>query len=224
MEPIAEQLHRLRTRLAAAAALAERPPNAVALVAVSKTQPVEAIHLAYAAGQRLFGENRVQEAAAKFTPLRANWPDLHLQLIGPLQTNKVAEAVRLFDSIATLDRLKLAEALAQAMARHNRRPSLLIEVNLAAETQKAGIAPTALPAFLHDCRERLHLPIVGLMCIPPFGHDPRQYFEQLTHLADTHGLPERSMGMSADFEVAIACGSTQVRLGTALFGIRPEAP
>lgn len=220
MEPIADNLQHLRRRLAAAAARAGRPPEAVALVAVSKTQPAEAVRQAYAAGQRLFGENRVQEAAAKFEPLRAICPNIHLQLIGPLQTNKVGDAVRLFDSIATLDRLKLAEALAQAMAKHDRRPALFIEVNLAAEPQKAGLAPAALPAFLQDCRERLHLPVVGLMCIPPLDQDPRPHFEQLARLAERAGLPERSMGMSADFEAAIACGSTQVRLGTALFGAR----
>lgn len=224
MDPIAENLHRLRAQLTAAAKLAGRAPDAVALVAVSKTQPASAVQQAYAAGQRLFGENRVQEAAAKFTPLRAACPDIHLQLIGALQTNKAVDAVRLFDSIATLDRVKLAEALAQAMAKLNRRPSLFIELNLASEPQKAGLAPAALPAFLDDCRERLRLPVVGLMCIPPLGHDPRPFFEQLHRLADTHGLSERSMGMSADFETAIACGSTQVRLGTALFGVRPVAP
>lgn len=224
MAPIPENLQRLRARLAAAALSAGRLPESVALVAVSKTQPAEAVLQAYAAGQRLFGENRVQEASVKFTPLRATCPDIHLQLIGPLQTNKVSDAVRLFDSIATLDRPKLAETLAQAMAKHNRRPALFIEVNLAAEPQKTGIAPEELPAFLEDCCERLHLPVVGLMCLPPHNQDPRPHFEQLARLAEQAGLPECSMGMSADFETAIACGSTQVRLGTALFGVRPPAP
>lgn len=220
MKLIAENLQRLRTRLTAAALSVGRMPDRVALVAVSKTQPVEAVRQAYAVGQRLFGENRVQEAMTKFTSLRAICPDIHLQLIGSLQTNKVGDAVCLFDSIATLDRPKLAEALAQAMVKHGRRPAIFIEVNLAAEPQKAGIAPAALPTFLEDCRERLHLPVMGLMCIPPLGQDPRPHFEQLVRLAEREGLPERSMGMSADFEAAIACGSTQVRLGTALFGAR----
>lgn len=224
MEFIAENLQRLRASLAAAAVRNGRASDQIALVAVSKTQPAEAVRQAYAAGQRMFGENRVQEATAKFTPLRATCPNIHLQLIGPLQTNKVDNAVRLFDSIATLDRPKLAEALAQAMLKYGRWPSILIEVNLAAEPQKAGIEPAALPAFLQTCRDRLHLPVVGLMCIPPLGQDPRPYFEQLARLAEGEGLPECSMGMSADFETAVACGSTQVRLGTALFGVRSVGP
>ncbi len=216
---IAANLARLQQRIATAARAANRPPESVALIAVSKTQPMAAVQEAYAAGQRLFGENRVQEADDKFTPLRAACPDLRLQLIGPLQTNKAARAVRLCDSIATLDRPKLAETLAQLYARQPKHPDLLVEINIGHEPQKAGIAPEALPDFLAHCRA-LALPVQGLMCIPPAALDPAPFFTALVRLADTHELPIRSMGMSNDFETAIRCGSTHVRIGTALFGSR----
>lgn len=209
----------LLVRIAQAAADAGRDPAAITLVAVSKTQPAAAISAAYAAGQRLFGENRVQEAAEKFPALQAAHPDLRLHLIGALQSNKAARAVSLCDGIATLDRPKLAAVLVQEMTRQKRFLPLLIEVNIGAELQKAGILPAALPAFLSQCRD-LGLPIQGLMCIPPQSEDPAPHFTALVRLADTHQLAVRSMGMSGDFETAIRCGSTQVRLGTALFGAR----
>lgn len=216
---IAANLAKLQERIAAAARAANRAPETVALIAVSKTQPMQAVQEAYAAGQRLFGENRVQEADGKFTPLRASCPDLQLQLIGPLQTNKAARAVSLFDSIATLDRHKLATTLAALYARQTNRPELLAEINSGHEPQKAGIAPEALPDFLAQCRD-LALPVRGLMCIPPVDSDPAPHFMALTRMADTHQLLIRSMGMSGDFETAIRCGSTHVRIGTALFGSR----
>lgn len=218
---IASQLAAITNRISAAAQAAGRNSASITLVAVSKTQPQSAVLAAYAAGQRVFGENRVQEAAAKFTDLRATHQDMQLWLIGPLQTNKVAAAVRLFDTIATLDRPKLAAALAEEMAKQQRRPNILIEVNIGNEPQKAGISPAALPDFYADCRDRLQLPIKGLMCIPPLGADPAPYFRALATQADQLQLPIRSMGMSGDFETAIACGSTAVRVGTALFGERP---
>jgi len=216
---IVSNLANLRAQIAAAAQTAEREARTVTLVAVSKFQPQEAVLEAYAAGQRVFGENRVQEAVEKFAPLRASHPDLRLQLIGALQTNKVVQAVQLFDVIATLDRPKLAERLAAEMAKQQRWPEVLIEVNIGDEPQKAGISPAALPDFIATCR-KLALPIRGLMCIPPAEADPAPYFQHLAQLADQHNLPIRSMGMSNDFPTAIAHGSTEVRIGTALFGAR----
>lgn len=216
---IAANLNAVRTRIAQAAQSAGRDPTEIALVAVSKTQPAEAVAAAYAAGQRVFGENRVQEAAEKFPALLAAHPAIHLTLIGALQSNKAARAVSLCHSIATLDRLKLANVLAQEMARQHRHPDLLVEVNIGAEAQKAGILPAALPMFLAQCHD-LGLSVKGLMCIPPQGDDPVPHFTALTRLADTHHLAVRSMGMSGDFETAIRSGSTQVRVGTALFGAR----
>lgn len=193
----------------------------VVLVAVSKTHPAEAISEAIAAGQRVFGENRVQEAKAKFTALRDTHPDLELHLLGPLQTNKVREAVALFDVIQTVDRPKLAEALAEEMARTGRRPRCLIEVNTGEEPQKAGIHPADLDEFLKDCRDRLGLPIVGLMCIPPVDEEPAMHFALLAEMARRTGLDMVSMGMSGDYESAIRFGATHVRVGTAIFGQRP---
>lgn len=193
----------------------------VALVAVSKTHPVEAVSEAIAAGQRVFGENRVQEAKAKFTALRDTHPDLELHLLGPLQTNKVREAVALFDVIQTVDRPKLAEALAEEMARTGRRPRCLIEVNTGEEPQKAGIHPADLDEFLKECRDRLGLPIAGLMCIPPVDEEPAMHFALLAEMARRAGLDTVSMGMSGDYESAIRFGATHVRVGTAIFGQRP---
>jgi pyridoxal phosphate enzyme (YggS family) len=219
---IAANLARVRERIAEAEARANRPAGSVTLVAVSKTQPVEAVRAALAAGQTVFGENRVQEAAAKFPPLRAAHPVLRLHLIGALQTNKAREAVRLADVIESLDRPRLAAALAEAMRREGRRPTLLVEVNTGDEPQKAGVPRAAAEAFLRACRDEHGLAVSGLMCIPPAGEDPRPHFEYLAELAAKHGLPVLSMGMSADFEVAIACGATHVRIGTAVFGARPR--
>lgn len=216
---IAANLDAIRDRISKAAQSVRRDAASITLVAVSKTQPAEAVTAAYAAGQRVFGENRVQEAAEKFPALQAAYPDLRLHLIGALQSNKAARAVGLCDAIATLDRPKLATVLAQAMTQQQRHPALLVEVNIGAEPQKAGILPAALPSFLGQCRD-LGLAIQGLMCIPPHNQDPTDHFTALAHLADRHQLAVRSMGMSGDFETAIRCGSTQVRVGTALFGGR----
>jgi pyridoxal phosphate enzyme (YggS family) len=189
------------------------------LVAVSKTHPAEAVAELAAAGHRLFGENRVQEAQAKYPALKARYPDLELHLIGPLQTNKVREAVALFDVIETLDRPKLAHALAAEMEKTGRKIPCLIEVNVGNEPQKAGIAPDQVEAFLALCRE-LGLEVRGLMCIPPQHQDPVPHFNNLAALAKRLRLPVLSMGMSGDFKQAIACGATHIRVGTAIFGSR----
>ncbi|MDD3029179.1 MAG: YggS family pyridoxal phosphate-dependent enzyme [Alphaproteobacteria bacterium] len=190
------------------------------LIAVSKTHPLESVREALNAGQRVFGENRVQEALKKFVPLRQDFDDIELHLIGPLQTNKAQTAVELFDVIQTLDRPALAEALAKASAKSGKRPRLYIEVNIGQEPQKAGVGPDETEAFLSLCRNTYALSVSGLMCIPPLGKEPRSYFEALKALANHLALSHISMGMSADFETAIACGATEVRLGTALFGHR----
>lgn len=217
---IAHNLTEIRARIESATRQANRPPGSAQLVAVSKTNPVEAIAAALAAGQRLFGENRVQEAAAKFPALRATHPDLRLHLIGPLQTNKARDAVRLADVIETLDRPKLAIALADAMQKEGRRTDLLIQVNTGAEPQKAGIPPAEASAFIHACRTTHNLPIIGLMCIPPADEDPGPHFAQLARIAREHDLDTLSMGMSGDFETAIHHGATHVRIGSAIFGAR----
>ncbi|MBI3707934.1 MAG: YggS family pyridoxal phosphate-dependent enzyme [Proteobacteria bacterium] len=217
---IADNLAAVRARLAAAAAAAGRNPGEVTLVAVSKTHGIDAVRAALAAGQSVFGENRVQEAAAKYPALRREFPDLELHLIGPLQTNKAAQAVALFDTIETVDRPKLAGVLAAEMAKAGRRPDCLIQVNTGEEPQKAGIAPAAADAFIRDCRERLGLPIAGLMCIPPADESPASHFALLREIAQRNGLAALSMGMSGDFETAIRFGATQVRIGTAIFGAR----
>ena len=221
--PIAANLGALRRRIEAAARGAGRDAAAVTLVAVSKTHPAALVEAALAAGQRVFGENRVQEAQAKYPALKAKFPDLRLHLIGPLQTNKVKDAVALCDAIETVDRPRLAEALAKEMARQGRRLDCFIEVNIGNEPQKSGIAPEAADAFIADCRTRWKLDLRGLMCIPPEGRDPMPYFRQLAAIAQRNGLAELSMGMSADFEQAIACGATLVRVGTAIFGKRGAA-
>jgi|SRR5579863_1640810 len=217
---IATRLAAVRTQIADAARQAGRSPDAVRLVAVGKTHPASAIEAALAAGQRDFGENRVQEAQAKFPALKARYPDLRLHLIGPLQTNKARDAVRLFDVIHTLDRPRLAEALARAIEQEGRRPALLVEVNIGSEPQKAGIAPADADGFIADCRTRWHLTVAGLMCIPPADADPAPHFTALAAIAHRNGLAELSMGMSADFALAVAHGATLVRIGTAIFGPR----
>jgi PLP dependent protein len=217
---VADNLARVRERIEAAAARAGRPPGSVALVAVSKTHPPEAVEAALAAGQAVFGENRVQEAAAKFPKLRPAWPALRLHLIGALQTNKAREAVRVAEVIESLDRPRLAEALAEAMRKEGRAPELLVQVNTGDEPQKAGVPRAEADAFLRLCREAHGLSPRGLMCIPPAEEDPLPHFAFLAELASRHGLTMLSMGMSGDFEAAIACGATHVRVGTAVFGAR----
>ena len=217
---VAGRLNIVREQIAAAARTAGRDPRSVALVAVSKTHGVGAVREALAAGQRIFGENRVQEAQAKFPQLKAEFPELVLHLIGPLQTNKVKDAVALFDVIETVDRPKLAEKLAEEMHRTGKRPRCYIQVNIGNEPQKAGVAPHDVSALLALSRDDYGLPIVGLMCIPPAGQDPMPYFTQMAALAKAHHLPILSQGMSGDYPVAIAAGATHVRVGTAIFGIR----
>ncbi|WP_207455587.1 YggS family pyridoxal phosphate-dependent enzyme [Azospirillum sp. SYSU D00513] len=220
-DSVTVRLAQVRHAVSGACAEAGRAAGSVTLVAVSKTHPAEAVEEALAAGQRVFGENRVQEAKAKFPDLRGRFPDLELHLIGPLQTNKVKDAVALFDVIQTLDRPKLAEALAEEMAKAGRRPRLLIEVNTGEEPQKAGIRPADLDGFVAACRETWKLPVAGLMCIPPQDEEPAMHFALLAEMARRNGLAEVSMGMSGDFETAIRFGATHVRVGTAIFGARP---
>jgi pyridoxal phosphate enzyme (YggS family) len=219
--PIAKNLRAVRERIAAAARQAGRLAQDVTLVAVSKTHPAEAVRAALEAGQIHFGENRVREAEAKFPPLRADFPALRLHLIGPLQTNKARDAVRLADVIETLDRPRLADAIAEAIHKQGRAPSLLVEVNVGDEPQKSGIASAEADRFIDACRRRFGAAMVGLMCIPPAGQDPGRHFAWLADCAARHGLSVLSMGMSADFEIAIAHGATHVRVGTAVFGARP---
>jgi PLP dependent protein len=219
-EVIAANLAAVRDRIEGAVRAAGRAAGSVTLVAVGKTHGPDAIRAALAAGQRAFGENRVQEALAKFPGLRADYADLALHLIGPLQTNKVREAVAHFDVIETVDRPRLAEALAREMARSGRRLPCFIEVNTGEEPQKAGVLPEAADAFIADCRDRLQLPIAGLMCVPPQSEEPALHFALLREIARRNGLAGLSMGMSADYESAIRFGATHVRIGTAIFGAR----
>jgi len=220
---LAARLADLIGRIDAARADALRPAPAVTLVAVSKKQPIARVRAALAAGQRIFGENRVQEALGRWPALRADHPDLRLHLIGPLQTNKVRDAVGLFDVIETVDRPKLAAALAREMARANRRPDCLVQINTGAEPQKAGVLPADADAFIEACRAEHGLPVTGLMCIPPAADEPAPHFAFLADMAARHGLAVLSMGMSADFEIAVRFGATHVRIGTALFGPRADA-
>jgi pyridoxal phosphate enzyme (YggS family) len=219
-EVIAANLAAVREKIAAAARAADRAPDSISLVAVSKTHPASAVRQALAAGHRVFGENRVQEAQAKYPELRAEFPDLALHLIGPLQTNKVRDALATFDVIESVDRPRLAQALAKEMEHSGRRPPCLIEVNTGEEAQKAGIMPAAADQFIVECRDRLGLPIVGLMCVPPIDEEPALHFALLREIARRNELDVLSMGMSADFEKAIRFGATHVRVGTAIFGAR----
>jgi pyridoxal phosphate enzyme (YggS family) len=217
---IAAQLQDIRAHIAAAARAAERDAGAVTLIAVAKTHPAEAVAAALQAGQTVFGENRVQEAQAKYPELQHNHPQLRLHLIGPLQTNKVKDAVALFDVIQTVDREKLARALAAEMTRQNRRLELFIQVNIGEEPQKAGIPPREADAFIRLCRDELDLSVAGLMCIPPADVQPAPYFALLREIARRNALAGLSMGMSGDYESAIRLGATLVRVGTAIFGTR----
>jgi pyridoxal phosphate enzyme (YggS family) len=218
-DDIARNLAQVRDRIANAAIKAGRRPEDVTLVAVSKTKPVEAVLAALAARQTVFGENRVQEAQGKFPALRADHR-FALHIIGGLQTNKARDAVRIADVIETLDRPRLADALEAAMIKEHRRPRLLIEVNTGAEAQKSGVARADAPGFIDDCKARFGDLLTGLMCIPPHDADPAPHFAFLADLVARHGLHVVSMGMSADFELAIAHGATHVRVGSAIFGSR----
>ncbi len=220
---VAERLSAVRARISAAAKAAGRQPSEITVVAVAKTHPAAAVEAALAAGQRVFGENRVQEAAGKYSRLRQTWPGLELHLVGPLQTNKASQAVALFDVIETLDRPKLAAVLATEMAKQGRRPACFIQVNTGEEPQKAGVEPTAADAFIAEARDRLGLPVVGLMCIPPIDEEPALHFALLREIARRNALAQLSMGMSDDFETAIRFGATHVRIGTAIFGPRQPA-
>lgn len=217
---VTENLASVLADIRAAERAAGRAPGSVDLVAVSKTHPAAAMLPAIAAGQRKFGENRVQEATAKWPALKAAHPDIELHLIGPLQSNKAAEAVALFDVIQTIDREKIARELAREMDKQGRAPKLYVQVNTGAEPQKAGIAPEETAAFLSLCRGELGLSIDGLMCIPPVEDNPGPHFALLAKLARENGLERLSMGMSGDYETAIAFGATEVRVGTAIFGAR----
>jgi PLP dependent protein len=216
----ASNLEGVRLEIARACKDAGRDPAGVTLIAVSKTFGAEAIEPAIAAGQTIFGENRVQEAKAKWPVIRAKHPQLELHMVGSLQSNKAKEAVALFDAIHSLDRQSLAEALAKEIVKQNRKPLLFVELNTGAEPQKAGVLPQDADAFLVRCRNDWGLPIDGLMCIPPETEAPAPHFALTVKIAARNGLKLLSMGMSADFPVAIAMGATHVRVGTAIFGER----
>jgi pyridoxal phosphate enzyme (YggS family) len=217
---VAAGLAAVRRRIELAATRAGRAPGDITLVAVSKTHPADAVAAALAAGQLHFGENRVQEAAQKFPALRQFYPDLRLHIIGGLQTNKARDAVRIADMVESLDRSRLADAIAEAIQKEGRTPRLLVQVNTGDEPQKSGIPRAEADAFIEACRARFGEAVEGLMCIPPADQDPVPHFAWLAGRAAAHGLKVLSMGMSADFETAIAHGATHVRVGSAIFGAR----
>jgi pyridoxal phosphate enzyme (YggS family) len=212
----------VRAEIARACRDARRDPQSVTLVAVSKTFGADVIEPVIAEGQRVFGENRVQEAKSKWPALMLRHPGLELHLVGSLQSNKAREAVALFDAIHSLDRTSLAEALAKEITKQKRQPLLFAEINTGAEPQKAGIEPQNADAFLASCRDNYGLTISGLMCIPPVDEAPAPHFALTAQIARRNGLSLLSMGMSADFPTAIAFGATHVRIGTAIFGVRPH--
>jgi len=218
---IAANLAGVRAKIAAAAKEVGRDPASVALVAVSKTHPAALVEAALAAGQTVFGENRVQEAQGKFPDLKRAHPQLRLHLIGPLQTNKVKDALQLFDVIETVDRPKLAQAIAKEAAKRGTAPACYVQVNTGAEPQKAGIAPQEADGFVADCRG-LGLDIQGLMCIPPVDEEPALHFALLREIGRRNDLAGLSMGMSGDYETAVRFGATLVRVGTGIFGARPK--
>ncbi len=218
---IPKNLTEVKARIEAAAIAAGRKASEISLVAISKFHPAVRIGEAIAAGQTIFGENRIQEAEEKWPDLKLAHPNLCLHLVGPLQTNKTKRAVELFDVFETVDRLKLARALAREMDAQGRRPECLIQVNTGEEPQKAGVLPADADAFIASCRDDLALPVVGLMCIPPVDDEAAFHFGLLATIAERHGLAKLSMGMSGDFETAIRFGASHVRVGTAIFGSRP---
>lgn len=212
----------VRRHVARACAQADRDPASVTLVAASKTVPGEIVDRVIEAGYAVYGENRVQEARDKWPALRKRHPDVRLHLLGPLQSNKVRDAVALFDAIHSVDRPSLCRALARECAERGRQPELFVQVNTGTEAQKAGIGVDGVDGFLTACRQRYQLEITGLMCIPPVDEPPVPHFALLARIAAHHGLPHLSMGMSTDFAPAIACGATHVRVGSAIFGARPQ--
>jgi pyridoxal phosphate enzyme (YggS family) len=218
----ADRLAGVKEAISKMEGVAGRPAGSVTLIAVSKTHEADAIRPLLEAGQRSFGENRVQEAQAKWPALREAYPDVDLHLVGQLQSNKAEDAVALFDAIHSVDRPSLVKALATAMDKLGRRPDCFIQVNIGTEEQKGGCAIADLPALLAEA-QAVDLPVVGLMCVPPLDVEPAPYFALLDKLARDHGLPGRSMGMSGDYETAVMIGATHVRVGTALFGARPRA-
>jgi pyridoxal phosphate enzyme (YggS family) len=224
MSDSAANLSDILARIAAARKKAMAPAPSTTLIAVTKTHEADAIRPVLDAGHRVFGENRVQEAMGKWPALRAAYRDIELHLIGPLQSNKTREAVETFDAIHSLDRPKLAHALKAELEKSNKSPTLFIQVNTGEEPQKAGIAPQDTAAFIALCRDELRLPVKGLMCIPPNNENPAPHFGLLQKLARENSLPLLSMGMSGDFESAIKFGATHVRVGSAIFGERPNAP
>jgi pyridoxal phosphate enzyme (YggS family) len=221
---VAAHLAEVRRRISAAAEVAGREPGDITLIAVSKSQPIERITAALDAGQRVFGENYVQEAAGRWPALRERYGGTELHMIGALQSNKAREAIGLFDVIQTVDRPKLAQAIGREAERAGRQPRLLLQVNTGAEPQKAGVAPQDLDSLLHLCREEIGLPVEGLMAIPPEQDDVAMHTALLVKLARRHGLTVVSCGMSADHEVAIRFGATHVRVGSAIFGPRAAKP
>ncbi|WP_339851794.1 YggS family pyridoxal phosphate-dependent enzyme [uncultured Nisaea sp.] len=217
---VGANLRAVKAQIEAAEKVAGRAPGEVTLVAVGKVQPVQKVEAALAEGQRIFGENRVQEAQGKWLELKARYPDVTLHLIGPLQTNKAADAIALFDVIETVDRPKLARVLAAEMKKQGRMLECFVQVNTGEEDQKAGVLPGDADAFIEVCRNEHGLNVVGLMCIPPADDEPALHFALLREIARRHGLEKLSMGMSGDYEIAIEFGATHVRVGTAIFGDR----
>lgn len=222
MDPV-RRLREIGAKIDAAAKISGRSPNTVTLVAVSKTHDIETIRPVLQAGQRVFGENRVQEAQGKWPLLREDFPDIELHLIGPLQSNKAADAVALFDVIESVDREKIVQALAKEMEKQDRQPRLFVQVNTGSEPQKAGIEPEETVAFVKRCMEVYGIAISGMMCIPPVDENPGPHFALLRKLASECGLDQLSMGMSSDYETAIELGATHVRVGSAIFGARDQA-
>jgi pyridoxal phosphate enzyme (YggS family) len=219
-EIVHSPLAKVREQIARVCAEAARDPASVTLVAISKTFGAEAIEPVIAAGHRIFGENRVQEAKAKWPTLKERYPGIELHLVGPLQSNKAKEAVALFDAIHSIDRESLAAALAKEIVRQGRKPVLFVEINTGAEQQKSGVLPENADAFIASCRDRHGLKIGGLMCLPPANESPAPHFALTAKIARRNGLSLLSMGMSADFPIAIGLGATHVRVGTAIFGPR----
>ncbi len=220
MSEVAQRIEAIRGGIDRTARAVDRDPSGIALIAISKKQPDARVQAALDAGQRVFGENRVQEAQQRWADRRARLPDLELHLVGALQSNKAADAVELFDAIHSVDRESVARALSKEIAKQGRRPALFVQINTGEEPQKAGIAPGDADAFIAWCRGELDLPVVGAMCLPPVDEEPAPHFALLAKIAQRNSLPKLSMGMSGDYETAVQLGATHVRVGSALFGAR----